>query len=65
MTSTPPLSGHPIHDASSRSYRVAIATGAPSGIGLELAKRLIARVIGLLRMHGILRPRGAYGPQTI
>ena len=43
MTLTSPSSGSPMHDPSSRRPQVAIVTGASSGIGLELAKRLITR----------------------
>lgn len=42
MTSTSPFSSNDLHDTSSEKRRVAIVTGASSGIGLEVAKKLIA-----------------------
>jgi NAD(P)-dependent dehydrogenase (short-subunit alcohol dehydrogenase family) len=42
MTSTSPLSSSPMRDPSSRRSKVAIVTGASSGIGLALAQKLIA-----------------------
>jgi hypothetical protein len=43
MTSTFPSSSSPAYDASSGRTTVAIVTGASNGIGLEAAKRLIAK----------------------
>src|SRR5262245_18206672 len=43
MTSTSSLSSSPMRAPSSRRAKVAIVTGASSGIGLALAQKLIAR----------------------